>query len=101
MLRVMDVLLGNVVSQVVELDVKVNRKQADPLQGAKLQKLVESIKACGVPFRIWRKDSSSSALDWTSLGGAEKKKVLSKLPAYFKDILPRDCSERIAKLWKV
>ena len=66
-LRIMDVLLENVVLQVVQLDVKVNKKQADPLQEAMLQKLVESIQACGVPFQIWRKDSGSSALDWTSL----------------------------------
>eukprot|EP00731_Ephydatia_muelleri_P024549 Em0016g820a len=43
-LRVMDVLLENVVLQVVQLDVKVNKKQADPIQGAMLQKLVESIQ---------------------------------------------------------
>eukprot|EP00731_Ephydatia_muelleri_P038058 Em0643g1a len=96
-LRVMDVLLENVL-QVVQLDVKVNKKQADPLQGAMLQKLVESIQACGVPFQIWRKDSGSSALDWTSLGGAGMRKVLSKLPAYFKDILPQDYSECITQM---
>ena len=76
-LRVMDVLLENVVLQVVQLEVKVNKKQADPLQGAMLQKLVESIQTCGVAFQIWRKDSGSSALDWTSLGGAGMRKVLS------------------------
>eukprot|EP00731_Ephydatia_muelleri_P010323 Em0005g909a len=76
-LRVMDVLLENVVLQAVQWDVKVNKKQADLLQGAMLQKLVESIQACGVPFQIWRKDSGSSALDWTSLGGAGMRKVLS------------------------
>ena len=102
-LRVMDVLLENVVLQAVQLDVKVNKKQADPLQGAMLQKLVESIQVCGVPFQIWRKDSGSSALDWTSLGGAGMRKVLSKLhvPAYFKDTLQQDCSECITQLWKV
>lgn len=100
-MRVMDVLLENVVLQVVQLDVKGNKRQADPLQGAMLQKLVESIQACGVPFCIWRKDSGLSALDWTSLGGAGMRKVLSKLPAYFKDILPQDCSECITQLWKV
>ena len=81
-LRVMDVLLENVVLQVAQLDVKVNNKQADSLQGAMLQKLLESIQACGVPFQIWRKDSGSSALDWTSLGRAGMRKVLSKLPLF-------------------
>ena len=80
-LRVMDVLLENVVLQVAQLDVKVNKKQADSLQGAMHQKLVESIQACGVPFQIWRKDSGSSALDWASLGRAGMRKVHSKLPA--------------------
>ncbi|KAL5497308.1 hypothetical protein EMCRGX_G013765 [Ephydatia muelleri] len=78
-LRIMDVLLENVVLQVVQLDVKVNKKQADPLQGAMLQKLVESVQACR---------------------GAGMRKVHSKLPAYFKDILPQDCSECITQLWK-
>eukprot|EP00731_Ephydatia_muelleri_P019566 Em0012g391a len=96
-LRVMAALLENVILQVVQLDVKVNKKRADPLQGAMLQKLVESIQACGVPFQIWRKDSGSSALDWTSLGGAGMRKVLSKLPAYLKDILPQDYSECITQ----
>ena len=96
--RFMDVLLENVVLQVVQLDVKVNKKQADPLQGAMLQKLVESIQACGVPFQIWQKDSGSSALSWTSLGGAGMRKVHSKLPAYFKDILPQDCSKCFTQL---
>ena len=73
----MEVLNENVVLQAVQLEVTVNKKQADPLQGARLQKLVESIQACAVPFQIWRKDSGSSALDWTSLGGAGMRKVLS------------------------
>ena len=76
-LHVMDALPENVALQVVQLDVKVNKKQTDPLQGAMLQKLVESIQACGVPFQIWGKDSGSSALDWTSLGEAGMRKVLS------------------------
>ncbi|KAL5503588.1 hypothetical protein EMCRGX_G010561 [Ephydatia muelleri] len=81
------------VLQDVQLEVKVNKKQADPLQGAMLQ--------LWRPFQIWRKDSGSSALDWTSLGRAGMRKVISKLPAYFKDILPQDCSECITQLWKV
>ena len=81
LLRVMDVLLENVIHHVVQLDIQATRK-ADPLQGPTLVKLVSLIQSCGVPFRIWSKDSidRSKHLDWTSLGGDEKRKVLSKLP---------------------
>lgn len=47
------------------------------------------------------KKKESQALDWTSPGGSDKKKVLAKLPQYFSDILPSTCCKTIAKLWKV
>ena len=49
-LRVMDVLLENVVLQVVQLDVKVNKKQVDPLQG---QCFRSYWRASRRPFQIW------------------------------------------------
>ena len=99
-LRVMDVLIENIISQAVESDIKASRRQTDVLSGQKLQTLVSKINLCGVSFQIWKKRDSKN-LDWTSLGGAEKKKVLSQLPKSFSEFLPPEHCQRIAKLWKV
>eukprot|EP00731_Ephydatia_muelleri_P031441 Em0022g955a len=63
-LRVMDILLGNVIAQVIAIDIKAVKKHSDPLLGATIQKLVAKIQSCGVPFQIWKKDDNSK-LDWT------------------------------------
>ena len=54
LLRIIDVLLENIINQAVESDIKVCSKQADPLQGAILKKMVSKIQSCGVSFSIWR-----------------------------------------------
>ena len=100
-LRIMDIVLGNIITQVVEMDVRTNRKNSDPLQGLNLQKLIKALQMCGVPFQMWKKRDDPSKLDWTSLGGAEKRKILSLLPAHFPASLPSECSQSIAQLWKV
>ena len=99
-LRIMDVLIENIISQAVESDIKASRRQTDVLSGQKLQTLVSKINSCRVSFQIWKKRDSKN-LDWTSLGGAEKKKVLSQLPKSFPEFLPPEHCQQIAKLWKV
>ena len=68
----MDILIGNIITQVIAIDIKAVRKQSDPLLGATLQKLLAKIQSCGVPFQLWKKKDDNSKLDWTSLGGTEK-----------------------------
>ena len=87
-LRIMDILIENLISYAVELDIRATRKQTDLLQGATLKKVQASIQSCGVSFQIWKKKEKPGELDWTSLGGAQKRKVLSLLPAQFPNILP-------------
>ena len=76
-LRLMDVLIANLISYAVELDIRATRKQTDLLQGA--TKVQASIQSYGVSFQIWKKKDNPEELDWTSLGGAQKRKVLSLL----------------------
>lgn len=98
-LRIMDVLIENLITQVKFMD--TTRHLSDPLLGATMQKLLSKIQLCGVPFQIWHKRDDNSTLDWTSLGGSAKRKLLSQLPLHFDEILPSDSSKHISKLWKV
>ena len=94
----MDILIENI-TQAVELNIKATRNK----QERNKIHFVEQgmIQSCGVSFQIWKKKDSSNSLDWTSLGGTDKRKVLSKLPAHVPEILPPNISLRIAQLWKV
>ena len=87
LLRIMDVLIENLISYAVELDIRATQKRADLLQGATLQKVQASIQSCGVSFQIWKKKDKPKDLYWTSFGGSQKRKVLSLLPAQFPSIL--------------
>ena len=98
-LRIMDVLIDNLISQVKVMD--TTRELSDSLLGATLQKLLSKIQLCGVPFQIWKKRDDNSMLDWTSLGGTTKRKLLSQLPLYFDEILHSDSSKQISNSWKV
>ena len=40
------------------------------------QQLVALIRSCGVSFNIWESESSDGKVEWTSLTGEAKKKVL-------------------------
>ena len=73
-LRLMDVLIANLISYAVELDIRATRKQTDLLQGA--TKVQASIQSYGVSLK---KKDNPEELDWTSLGGVQKQKVLSLL----------------------
>ena len=84
----------------MEGDIKASRRHTDILSGQTLQILVSKMNMCGVSFQIWQKRDTKK-LDWTSLGGAEKMKVLSQLPKSFPKFLPPEHCQQIAKLWKV
>lgn len=95
-LRIMDVLIENVINHAITKDVTETRcKHA--LDGATLKMLQHYIRQSGISFNIWKTDSEK--LNWTSLGGGEKRKVLTALPQYFQDLVPSCCSKLI-KLWK-
>eukprot|EP00731_Ephydatia_muelleri_P021708 Em0014g299a len=65
------------------------------------QQLVAYIRSCGVSFTIWESESSDGKVEWTSLTGEAKKKVLKLLPSKMKDIpLPNAFLDDVVQLWK-
>ena len=84
-----------------------------------IQQLVACIRSCGVTFNIWESESSDGKVEWTSLTGEAKKKVLKVqhtlcngcvpilsvhqlLPSKMKDIpIPNAFLHDVVKLWKV
>lgn len=52
---------------------------------------------CSVSLWIWT--AKQGNLDWTSLMGNEKKKLLTSLPSKF--FLPPEVCEQLTKLWKL
>lgn len=74
-----------------------------------LRKLTQLINSCGVTFNVWEKRDENGngigKLDWTSLMGAEKKKLLHNLPdkleSSTEEIIHQDTAATVIKLWKV
>lgn len=60
LLRVFDILLRNVIT----------------ISEPHTQQLVACIRSCGVSFNVWESESSDGKVEWTSLTGEAKKKVL-------------------------
>eukprot|EP00731_Ephydatia_muelleri_P034690 Em0072g8a len=84
-LRIFDVMLRNLI------------KMSEP----HTQQLVAYIRSCGVSFNIWESESSDGKVEWTSLTGEAKKKVLKLLPSKMKDIpLPNAFLDDVVQLWK-
>lgn len=68
-------------------------------RGIHLKKFLEAVRECGVSLSIWTDKQGN--LDWTSLMGNEKKKLLRSLPSKFSSFLPPEVCEKVTKLWKV
>ena len=67
-----------------------------------LEQCEEFFKSCGVSFKIWQ-NQKSKQLEWTSLSGNEKKKLLKTLPdkllAHSVPCFHDDTRIQISKLW--
>ncbi len=69
----------------------------------------DSINSCGITFRMWEKRNEdgkgSGKMDWTSLMGDEKKKLLRTVPEKLEsspeEIIHQDTAETVIKLWKI
>ena len=68
--------------------------------GAMVQSLVKSIKECGVHFYVWVAKKGEK-LQWPSIMGPAKKKLLLQLPSKFAACQPSKMAEDPKKLWKV
>ena len=65
-----------------------------------LCELTEVIQNCGVPFTI-RIGKTSKKIEFSSLLGEDRKKLLNELPSKLSYCQPEEFSSKVEKLWKV
>ena len=99
MLRVTDVLTRNLINAAANQDRKDGRRSKDINDGPIIQKLIESIRSCGVPFKI--RSADKKVFSFTSLVGGDKLKLLKKMPEKIKQCQPTDIADKVKKLWEV
>ncbi|CAC5386550.1 unnamed protein product [Mytilus coruscus] len=98
MLRVTDILLRNLINDAKDLDSDLKLKR---LPQTNLKKLTELIQGCEVAFSFLT--NKAGELDWTSLSGSEKVKLLNQLPdqLLLQDGVIRDETRNdVVSLWK-
>lgn len=98
MLRVTDVLLRNLIDDAKELDAELKVKR---LPQTNLNKLTELIQGCGVAFSVWY--NKAGDLDWTSLSGSEKVKLIAQLPDQLlsqSGAIQDETKNDVVSLWK-
>ena len=76
MLRVTDVLTRNLINAAANQDRKDGRRSENINDGPMIQKLVESIRSCGVPFKI--RSADKKVFCFTSLVGSDKLNIIKK-----------------------
>ncbi|XP_077863939.1 uncharacterized protein LOC100367812 [Saccoglossus kowalevskii] len=92
LLRIMDILIRAVVLECHELDLNEKKNSLKALLDAVNNKV-------HVTFSIWQKKGSAE-LDWTSLTGDSKKKLLKTLPEYFEGFLRPETSATVKTIWQ-
>ena len=105
LLRIMDVLLNNLVKDALSWDERDNwGKKKCEQKDTHLQHLVSTIKSCGVSFSVWEKTNAdgkgSGVYDFTSLLGADKKKLLKTLPEKFDGVIQPKSEQAVKLLWE-
>ena len=50
-------------------------------------------------MKIWKSRDTKGELEWTSLRGGDRKKLLTKLPPFIPDIVPNDNGLKTQNLW--
>ena len=105
LLRITDVLLDNIITEVIDWDKEDDfDTNSNQQKGAHLRKLVTTIRSCGVGFDVWEPKNpadkkSSGTCEFTSLLGIDKKKLLKFLPEKLPTVLrPNTCSD-LCRLW--
>lgn len=109
LLRITDVLLANLIEDAVEWDDKndFRKKRGEP-RGVHLRNLTQTINNCGVTFSVWEKKDGdgkgTGKMDWTSLMGDERKRLIRNLPAKLeacKNAIQCNTAQTVIKIWKV
>jgi len=94
LLRITDRLIENLIS-----GAKASDRTRDPLQGPMMQRLIAAIRSCGVSFYI--KSVSRDNIEFTSLTGSDRKKMLKLLPPKIYQCQPSNYYKKVKALWEV
>ena len=101
--------MANLIEDATEWDehndfVKKRRKP----KGIHFMRLTQLINSCGITFSVWQKKDGygkrTGNMDWTSLMGDERKKLLRNLPTKLYEYLGtihRDTAHADINRWKV
>ena len=104
MLRVMDVLIQGLIDTALAYDrhqhrMSGSRRSYKALGGPMLNNLVTAIKGCGVHFCLYEQDNGK--MEWPSLLGPDKLKLLKNLTNHFNNCQPTEIASDVERLWKV
>ncbi|CAG2189964.1 unnamed protein product [Mytilus edulis] len=98
MLRITDVLLRNLIDDALEMDDDSKMRRIIPIN---LKKLTELLQSCGVSFHMWH--NKAGEIEWTSLSGTEKVKLLNHLPSKLASedgVIFENSKHSVIKLWE-
>lgn len=100
LLRITDKLIENLINAAVQYDHNMNNTPSSKvLEGPMLSSLVREINSCGVTFNVYCKTGDKR--DYSSLTGAERKKLLKFLPLKIRNCQPPEYCKQVETLWKV
>ena len=99
MLRVTDVLTRNLINGAMAYDAQNSAEISAVLERPMMSKLLASIRKCGVAFDVYLEQDGG--FKFSSLVGADKKKLLTKLPNEFSDCQPPSYHRTVKKIWEV
>ena len=100
LLRITDVMTENLIIA-ARLHDKRQQRGCKLLDGRMIKHLLESIKSCGVSFKIWESKTANKDFEFTSLMGNCKKKLIDKLPSKFDVCQPANLVKDVTELWEV
>ena len=98
MLRITDVLLRKLIDDAHKLNGDLKVKREVPVN---VNKLIELIRDCGVGFAVW--NNKGGELEWTSLSGTDKLKLLNHLPAQLTShggVISESSKQATIQLWE-
>lgn len=98
LLRITDVLIHNLIIAAKTSDKKTNRR-LELKEGPMIKALIGNIQSCGVSINIWEK--ADGKIDFTSIMGDDKKKLLKMLPPRLISCQPSAFASDVKKLWEV
>ena len=104
LLRVMDILIQALINTAKAYDAneahRLGQRSIKATEGPLIQSLVKTISECGVHFYVWE-DKKEDELQWPSIMGPAKKKLLKYLPPEMDKCQPSGMVTDIKTLWNV